>query len=135
MIELKRETIEIRGLTITVQEADGRMGTKRSRLMFEAGQAKEAAMKAGEIDEDEWWVRLNIYPPLAAATIEATGSVSPPFSAEDVMTLPDEVVDAWLSAVWRVNPHWLGRPDPTVDLNEKKDASPSRAKPMSESAS
>lgn len=131
MIELKRETIEIRGVKITIQEADGLMSSKRSRLTMEAEQAATEARKAGTFDDDEAFWLSWVYPPLMAATVEVAG-MDWPLSAEELMALPDELTSEWYNAVHRLNPHWLPKPDPTKDLNEKKDSSASPETPTRE---
>ena len=130
MIELKSETIEVRGVTITVREADGLMASKRSRLSFEAEEADKEARKAGTYDKDESFFRTWVYPPLVAATVAVKG-IDWPLTPSELMALPDELTTTWYNAVHRLNPHWLPKPDPAEDLNEKKDSSPSPETPTS----
>ncbi len=123
MIELKRETIEVRGLRITVQEANGLMAARREVLAAKAYQSPAE-------DEAEQWMRAWVCPILIAATVAVEG-VTWPLAIDEMMELPDEVINAWLAAAFRLNPHWLPKPDPAQDLNEKKDGSKSLETPTS----
>ena len=123
MIELKRETIEVRGVQITVQEANGLMAARREVLAAKAYQSPAD-------DEAEQWMRAWVCPILIAATVAVEG-VTWPLAIEELMALPDEIINAWLSAAFRLNPHWLPKPDPKQDLNEKKDGSKSLETPTS----
>lgn len=123
MIELKRETIEVRGVQITVQEANGLMAARREVLAAKAYQSPAD-------DEAEQWMRAWVCPILIAATVAVEG-VKWPLTIDEIIALPDEIVNAWLLAAFRLNPHWLPKPDPAQDLNEKKDGSKSLETPTS----
>jgi len=124
MIELKRETIEVRGVRITVQEVNGLMAARREVLAAKAYQSPSD-------DEAEQWMRAWVCPILIAATVAVEG-VTWPLAMEELIALPDEILSAWLAAVFRLNPHWLPKPDPAQDLNEKKDDSKSLETLMNE---
>lgn len=130
MSELMTEIIAVRGVTITVQEANGFMAAKRSRLGLQAIEAEQAARKDGTFDEDEAFWRMWVFPPIVAATVAVEG-LDWPLSCEELMALPDEITTTWYNAVHRLNPHWLPKPDPAQDLNEKKGSSPSPETPTS----
>lgn len=117
MIELKHETVEVRGLRITVQEANGLMAARRETLAAKAYQSPTD-------DEAEQWMRAWVCPILLAVTVAVEG-MKWPLTIDELMALPDEVINVWLLAAFRLNPHWLPKPDPTQDLNEKKDGSKS----------
>lgn len=123
MIELKRETIEVRGIRITVQEANGLMAARREVLAARAYQSPAE-------DEAEQWMRAWVCPILVAATVAVEG-VKWPLEMDELMALPDEVIATWLAAAFRLNPHWLPKPDPAQDLNEKKGASQPPGTPTS----
>lgn len=124
MIELKRETIEVRGLRITVQEANGLMAARREILAAKAYQSPVD-------DEAEQWMRAWVCPILNAVTVAVEG-VQWPLSIDEFMALPDEILAVWLAAAFRLNPHWLPKADPEQDLNEKKGDSKSQEMPMNE---
>lgn len=85
-------------------------GVRRSRLI-ETGKA------ADEKDIDRWLLRVMIYPDMASSSegwYTQPGSSEqkvwpPPF--EDLAGLPDDLGIAVQAAVYRVNPHWMPKPE------------------------
>lgn len=96
----ERVTIEQGGIKLVVSgPATVRQGMVRSRLKYEAKQAKEK-------DFDRALLRSMVYPDLIAATIEAEG-VEWPLGFDAYLELPETLGVEWEEAVYRLNPHWI----------------------------
>lgn len=96
---------------LKVCEATTLMGLRRGKMASEAGNEDNPLI---------WFARRFMYPDLMACTIgEIDGKPVEELTFDEFLALPDQVTDAWLAAVYEVNPHWQPRlPEPAEQ--EKK---------------
>lgn len=112
---------------IEVCRANGIIGMDRSRMQFEAAQAMQS-----DTPTAVRLLRSISYPDLIAPVVKIEGKIQVEQGDEVVMLdlseglafeqfalLPDDLILAWESAVYRVNPHWNPASEPQ-DFTEKK---------------
>lgn len=71
-----------------------------------------------------------LYPDLLATTFKYEG-LDPDISVERFIELPDRLVGVWSDAVYELNPHWLGIPEPEDEEEReelKKESRPDGSK-------
>lgn len=90
---------------LEVREATTLMGMRRGQLMAEA---------KDESDPLVWFARRFMYPDcLACSSGEISGKPVGELTFDEFIALPDQITEAWLAAVYEVNPHWQPRlPEP-----------------------
>ncbi len=96
---------------LEICEATTLMGLRRGQLAAEAGNDDNPLI---------WFVRRFMYPDcLACSTGEIGGKPVSELSVDEFLSMPDQITEAWLTAVYEVNPHWQPRlPEPAEQ--EKK---------------
>lgn len=118
------QSLSYQGITIEIQRATARIGTKRSVMAY------RAAAQAAEDPEEVAVLRTITYPDLTAPVQQASGTLETPsgkvvdFSAwpiafEDFLELPDDLIWAWEKAVYEVNPHWNPGGLPAAEAEKK----------------
>ncbi len=120
---MKVETIALNGLSVTIGEANAKIGFKRTRLAMEAKAQAEAGIKAGRpLDRDEYALLTIAYPAMVACVIAHDGFENWPAGGElspaDFLTLPDRFFVMWEQAVYNLNRHWF--PPATDEATLKK---------------
>jgi hypothetical protein len=119
--QLRSQTIEVGGETLTVFEASNLMQIRRD-LMITAANAKwKASQETGDENQAEWYLETLLYPSLVACT---QGNV--PSLDEFVNHIPAVQTDVWEAAVRELNPRWFPQPnEPTPEAEaaaiEKKE--------------
>lgn len=109
------KTLELTASGVTARleicEATTLMGMRRGQL---AAEAKD------ESDPLIWFARRFMYPDcLACSDGEICGKPARELTFDEFLSLPDQITEAWLAAVYEVNPHWQPRlPEP--EEQEKK---------------
>lgn len=90
---------------LEIREATTLMGMRRGQL---AAEAKD------DSDPLIWFARRFMYPDcLACSDGEIGGKPARELTFDDFLALPDQITEAWLAAVYEVNPHWQPRlPEP-----------------------
>jgi hypothetical protein len=93
-------------IEVVVGRATARMGIRRSLLIYDAMDAKEKADKEGtKMDQEAYVVSYRTLPDLIAGTMSVTG-MDFPMTADQLLDMPEDVVNAWLKAIYAKNPHW-----------------------------
>lgn len=109
------KTVLIGEYSITVRQATVLDGMRRGRLIGEG-------LNAEESDPERKIARVALYPAAMAALVTLISGSSPERGREmafdDFCSLPEAVVEAWLAAVYELNPHW--QPGETETAAEKK---------------
>jgi len=106
-------TLDDSKVSITVARATAKIGVQRYLL------ASKGAEENKDEDEALKILRLMFYPDLICATIEVEG-MKFPISFEELIELPEDLVNKWAEAVYSVNPQWRpGLPD-DAPLQKKK---------------
>jgi len=117
--------------SVTISEANGIIGTRRSRLRALAVAEMRVAFSANGHEladdaelNDEWMLRVLTYPNLIASVtaIDIGGNTNLPDFQRFSETLPESFLIAWEEAVHRINPHWWGERD---EAEAKKEPTPS----------
>ena len=117
--------------SVTISEANGIIGTRRSRLRALAVAEMRLAFSANghELTDDaelndEWVLRVLTYPNLIApvTAIDIGGNLSLPDFKYFSEGLPEQFLIQWEEAVHRINPHWWGERD---EDEAKKEPTPS----------
>lgn len=107
------KTVEITGtledspVRIVVQAATVLTGMKRSILINRARDeldGREIGDSVGDVAT--LLVSRFTYPDMLASTVEAEGLDMDGLSLADFLALPEELVDAWMVAVYDLCPHW-----------------------------
>ena len=97
-------------LVITVKQGSLRDGMRRAALSTQA----RAAFTTMPEDLMDFYVPVEFFPAMKAGTHEivSTGAreLSLDFTLEEVMELPEVLVNAWWEAVWDLNPVWCPFP-------------------------
>jgi hypothetical protein len=117
----KKITLDLNGkkINITISQATARMGIRRSLMIYAAFDTKEAAEKEGKpIDEEAYVISYRTLPDLVVGSKDVEGMNFPP-TAEELLDLPEEFVNKWLDAIYKLNPHWNSR-NVTKQDDEKK---------------
>jgi len=92
-------------VSITVVRATAKIGVQRYLL------ASKGAEENKDEDEALKILRLMFYPDLISATTDVTG-MKYPLTFEELIELPEDLVNKWAEAVYLVNPQWKpGLPD------------------------
>lgn len=96
---------------LEIREATTLMGMRRGQLMDDAKDDSDPLI---------WFARRFMYPNcLACSDGEIGGKPMNELTFDEYLALPDQVTEAWLAAVYEVNPHWQPRlPEP--EEREKK---------------
>jgi hypothetical protein len=85
---------------LQIREATTLMGMRRGQL----------AADAKDDDPLIWFARRFMYPDcLACSAGEVDGKPVSQLTFDEYMALPDQITEAWLAAVYEVNPHWQPR--------------------------
>lgn len=110
------KTLELTAVDVTarleIREATTLMGMRRGQLMAEA---------KDESDPLVWFARRFMYPDcLACSEGEIGGKPVSELTFDEYLALPDRITEAWLAAVYEVNPHWQPRLPETPEKQEKK---------------
>ena len=117
--------------SVTISEANGIIGTRRSRLRALAVAEMRLAFSANghELTDDtplndEWILRVITYPNLIApvTAIDIGGDTTLPDVRCLSEDLPEQFLIEWEKAVHRKNPHWWGERD---EAEAKKEQTPS----------
>ena len=95
---------------IVVQRATVRVGVQRYTMMSAADEMN----KKNETDSVLATIRLFTFPTVVCGTLSVKG-LQWPMGLEDFLELDEALVDAWLGAIYKMNPHWKG----TSDTSEK----------------
>lgn len=109
---------------ITIAPATYLMGIVRSTLMLEernkTGLESTEGVSASRIGE--LLGRVRYYPACVACTEKVLNHgkkkklvLDDSFTADDFLALPEQLVESWIMAAFRVNPHW----DPTSLMQEE----------------
>lgn len=100
---------------IEIHPATTLMGMRRGQLAAEA---------KNEADPLIWFARRFMYPDcLACSSGDLVGKPLAELTFDEFLALPDQITEAWLEAVYQVNPHWSPRlPEPAEQ--EKKRSTP-----------
>jgi hypothetical protein len=100
-----------------------RTGIRRSLMIYSALDENEKAIKDGvPVDKEEFTVKRRIYPDCICGTESAEG-MDFPLTLAQLMDLPEEFVDDWASAIYKLNPHWNAVAKPTEEATKKKEKS------------
>lgn len=132
MVEHAEITGQINGnsVSIVVQEATVLTGMMRA-IFSNRAQDELEALELGNSTGDVATILLArfTYPDLMGATVEAEGLDLDGLSLEEFLSLPQELVDAWMVAVYELCPHWSPSFAASADeaKTEKKDAPVSAA--------
>lgn len=113
------KTLEFSGLAhLEVHAATTKSGMKRGQLSASAKDETEPLL---------WYARRFMYPDCLACTSgELNGKPVAELTFEEYMELPDQLTEAWLAAVYEVNPHWAPQlPESNAEQEEKKASPPS----------
>ena len=117
----KKKILDLNGkkVTMTLPQATARMGIRRSLMIYAAFDAKVAAEKAGTpLDEETYVISYRTLPDLVIGSKDVDGIKFPP-TAEELLDMPESFVNAWLGAIYEVNPHWNPK-NSTKQDDEKK---------------
>lgn len=107
-LDKKTITVEHKGkeVEITVIRATTRTGIKRSLMIFNAMDQHDKAVAEGkEIDEIAYVVAYRTLPDIVAGTESVKGMPFPP-TIDQLLELPEQLVDIWISTIYEVNPQW-----------------------------
>lgn len=118
---MNAKTVEHQQYSVTVQEASGLMGMRRSILRehaFVADEVDPKKLKPVDDDEATHILRLISYPDYVAC-LTASQGLPDPLTFEAFIQLPDQFLDLWGRAVYELNPHWLG-----IQVDQKKASKP-----------
>lgn len=110
----KSVTIDIAGISarIDVCPATTLMGMRRGQI---------AARARHEEDPLRWYAARFMYADcLACSTGEIDGKPVCDLTFDEFLALPDQITEAWLEAVYQVNPHWLPKLPEQDEQQEKK---------------
>lgn len=137
MVEHAEITGQINGssVSIVVQAATVLTGMKRA-IYHNRAQDELKALELGNSTGDVATILISryTYPDLMGATVEAEGLDIEGLSLEEFLSLPDELVDPWMVAVYELCPHWspsFAAASKDEAKAEKKDATVSAATPAS----
>jgi hypothetical protein len=114
-------------VVVTVRRATATDGVRRGSLKQRVTEKWAPILKANEAMEfqefleihPEWLIETTVYPGVIACTTEATG-IPWPIPPGDFCQLPDDLVDRWTDAVYRLNPHWAPDYEERMPAQEKK---------------
>lgn len=96
---------------LEIREATTLMGMRRGQLMAEAKDERDPLV---------WFARRFMYPDcLACSEGEIGGKPVSELTFDEYLALPDQITEAWLAAVYEINPHWQPRL-PEAQEQEKK---------------
>jgi len=96
---------------LQIREATTLMGMRRGQL----------AADAKDDDPLIWFACRFMYPDcLACSDGEIGGKPVRELTFEEFLALPDQITEAWLAAVYEVNPHWQPRLPEKPEIQEKK---------------
>lgn len=113
--------IDEKKVALTVCRATARIGMQRYLLASKGNTENET-----ETDEALKILRLVVYPNCIAATTSVEG-IEWPMSFETFANeIPEDVIDEWVAAVNKLNPHWVG--EGVVDAADDKKKEPGSKK-------
>jgi hypothetical protein len=98
----KELTLELDGkpVKIVLARATTRMGIQRSLMIYKA---LDEHKKNPDEDEVVYSFNFRTLPDLISGTVSIEGV---DMTAEAIMELPEEFTDAWLQAIYEMNPQW-----------------------------
>ena len=120
---------------VTVRAATALTGMRRALLQGRAAEAVDALGFTADTLQSAARVLLFFHYPACVAATVAVASAGVPGLPEQAGTdfdlapaafldLPEALVDAWVNAVYSLNPHWMPRPAQPSE-SEKKDGAAS----------
>lgn len=104
--------------SVTVAEATALIGIRRTRLRLDGSEEK---------DLDRKLLHMYTFADCIAATVRSEGLDLQDFDA--FCALPDSFVSQWETAVYVLNPHWVGK----TDEDEDEDGDPKASSSTSDS--
>jgi hypothetical protein len=110
----------VKTLELTCGELVARLEIHPATTLMGLQRGQLAAAAQGESDPLVWFARRFMYPDCLACT-RGTIDDQPvgELSFDEFLSLPDQLSEAWLAAVYQVNAHWSPRlPEP--EEQEKK---------------
>lgn len=109
MVEHAEITGQINGSDVSIVVQEATVLTSMMRAIFH-NRAKDEleALELGNSTGDVATILIArfTYPDLMGATVEAEGLDIEGLSLEEFLSLPDELVDPWMVAVYELCPHW-----------------------------
>lgn len=114
-------------IEITVRRATAIDGVRRNVLKTRMQDKWSPVLKENSDTEfrdfmdahPEWLIETTVYPSTIAAT-ESVKGIPWPLTAEQFCNLPDDLVDLWTMAAYRLNPHWEPDYEARMPMDEKK---------------
>lgn len=119
-------TIDDRDVRIVVSEAT--VLSSYMRVIYRNKAEEELKERFGEVSTARQQAALMAgmytYPKLMSVTVEADGLDVENMTIDDFLGLPVPLADAWLSAVYRLNPNFAAAPGEATDAtdDEREDA-------------
>lgn len=112
-------------LDLTINEVAARLEIHPATTLAGMARGQLAAASKGEKEALRWYAARYMYPDcLACSTGEVGGQPVGKLTLDEFLNLPDQITEAWLDAVYRVNPHWSPRlPEPENQEEQEKKAS------------
>ncbi len=88
-------------VALTVVRATARMGAERG---YQIGLAIDEIDKDENFPEPLKYLRTSVFPTLVSLTSKIEG-IDWPMTFEQLQELPEELIDKWLAAIYKCNPH------------------------------
>lgn len=108
-------------LELTVGDVNARLEIREATTLMGMRRGQLAAEAKDESDPLVWFARRFMYPDcLACSDGEIGGKPVRELTFNEFLSLPDQITEAWLAAVYEVNPHWQPRLPETEEQEKKR---------------